>query len=163
MMSVIVCCAELCQEFRAFQEEVDFSFKLNLVILKSNFVNLFEILIYEVHLILVKNDVDKPKQLNFLICVNKLLIKVVDVPLELSVEIAFNNSFMVCLESRCRHNDRHNLSFGFVVIFQFILVSFVQTLQEFFRKHFGLIKVEVQVEQDTNQRDFRVYNNFVSV
>lgn len=50
-------------------------------------MNLFQVLVDEVHVVLVEHNVDEAEELNFFISVHEFRILLVYVPLELGVEI----------------------------------------------------------------------------
>jgi hypothetical protein len=60
-------------------------------------VNLFQVLVNQVHVLFVQCDVDKTKDFYFFIVFCELLVVIVDVAFELGVEIAFDQGVVILL------------------------------------------------------------------
>ena len=60
---------------------------------------------------------------------------------------------MIELEGRCRHHDGDDLPLGLLVVMKLLLVGLVEQLEEFFAEDFGLLQVEIEVEENADERD----------
>jgi len=79
-------------------------------------------------MILIQDDVDQAKELDLFICINQLSIELVYVPLELSVEVRFDDCLVVAFEGRCRHDDCNDFPLGFFIVLKLIFVCLVEKL-----------------------------------
>ena len=70
---------------------------------------------------------------------------------------------MVRLVSRRRHDDRDDLTARLLVLRELLLVSVIKTLEEHLVELWRLLQVEVQVEQNADERYLRIHDDIVRV
>jgi len=58
-------------------------------------MDLLQVLVDQVHVVLIENDVDQPEEFDLFVGVNQLRVLIVDVLLELGVEVGFYNRLVI--------------------------------------------------------------------
>ena len=148
------------QELGALAEQVDLGLVVDFAVLECQFVYLLEVLVDQVHVLLVEGDVDQAEQFDLFVGLDEFVVQLVDVAFELRVEAALDDVLVVFLLGRRGHHQHHDLPLQLLVL-PVVLVGLVQLAQELLGQFLRLAQVEVQVEYDVHQRHLVVHAQFV--
>ena len=90
-------------------------------------MNLLEILVYQVHILLVQSNVNHSKQFNFFIGFLVLFVILVDVLLELRIKVALNDILVVLFKRGSRDHQNYYFPEHFLIVLEaFVSVSLIK-------------------------------------